>query len=168
MISISVLFASFIVSLGNLCDFHLCSIRLLHCLSWHDLTRPCGEQARLADTEREKAVLREELDTFRDNFQAQQTSWLDEKEKVIRYEWMDGKRGGRTDRWTSGRTDGWIDGWTHKEHLHCHSVYPLGTLHPLSRKRVCPPTPADAKGGDTHSPACEGGGLSIRTTGEKA
>jgi hypothetical protein len=47
------------------------------------LTRPC-EQARLADTEREKAVLREELDTFRDNFQAQQTSWLDEKEKVIR------------------------------------------------------------------------------------
>jgi hypothetical protein len=57
--------------------------------------RPFAEQARLADTEREKAVLREELDTFRDNFQAQQTSWLDEKEKVIRYEWMDGKRSER-------------------------------------------------------------------------
>ena len=77
MISISVLFG------------------LHHCLSWHDLTRPCAEQARLADTEREKAVLREELDTFRDNFQAQQTSWLDEKEKVIRYEWMEGLTEGR-------------------------------------------------------------------------
>jgi hypothetical protein len=50
---------------------------------------------RLADTEREKAALREELDTFRDNFQAQQTSWLDEKEKVIRYEWMEGLTKGR-------------------------------------------------------------------------
>jgi hypothetical protein len=40
---------------------------------------------RLADCEREKAGLHQELDTFRHNFQAEQTSWLDEKEKVIRY-----------------------------------------------------------------------------------
>ncbi len=42
-------------------------------------------QVRLADCEREKAGLHQELDTFRHNFQAEQTSWLDEKEKVIRY-----------------------------------------------------------------------------------
>ncbi len=40
VISISVLFASIIVSLGNLCDFHLSSIRLHHCLSWQSLWFP--------------------------------------------------------------------------------------------------------------------------------
>jgi hypothetical protein len=39
----------------------------------------------LADSEREKEALKTELDRFRENFQAEQTSWLDEKEKVIRY-----------------------------------------------------------------------------------
>jgi hypothetical protein len=38
----------------------------------------------LVETEREKEALQAELDRFRENFQAEQTSWLDEKEKVIR------------------------------------------------------------------------------------
>jgi len=153
------------VSLGNLCDFHLSSIRLLHCLSWHDLTHPC-EQARLADTEREKAVLREELDTFRDNFQAQQTSWLDEKEKVIRYEWMDGKRrgDGRTDGQADGdgdgRTDGLMDRWLDPQRTSTlpQCLSPWDPPPPLPQASV-PPYPRGCKrGGDTHSPACEGGG----------
>jgi hypothetical protein len=53
-------------------------------------------------------------------------------------------------------------------YLEYQSVCPLvrvGTLHPLSYKRVCPPQ--NQKGG-THSPADEGVGVPIRTTGEKA
>ena len=42
-------------------------------------------QVRLAESEREKGSLQAELDRFSENFQAEQTSWLDEKEKVIRY-----------------------------------------------------------------------------------
>ncbi len=38
--------------------------------------------------------------------------------------------------------------------------------HPLSRKRVCPP--ATKWGERTYSPAGEGVGAPIRTTGEKA
>ncbi len=59
--------------------------------------------------------------------------------------------------------------WVHI-YLEYHYVCPLvgaGTPHPLSRKRVCPPT--EPKGGGAHSPAGKGvGGVPIRTTGEKA
>jgi hypothetical protein len=64
-----------------------------------------------------------------------------------------------------------MDTWDQNVHIYLEyrRVCPLvgiGTPHPLSYKRMCPP-PEPKKGG-THSPADEGVGVTIRTTGEKA
>ncbi|XP_023346466.1 NEDD4-binding protein 3-B [Eurytemora carolleeae] len=43
-------------------------------------------QNRLRECEKEKGELRTELDLFKENFEVEKVNWLDEKEKVIRYQ----------------------------------------------------------------------------------